>query len=77
MKEFEENLHRVFDEMDITLPDWRIRIREREIIGKSDWAWLYVDIYRKYAHKPCQCRKLAYNFVRDVIDWEKSIFYTP
>jgi hypothetical protein len=77
IKEIESGLHILFDEMGITLPDWRVKIAGREIIRKSDWVWLYVDIYKKYAHKSCQRRKIAFNLVRNIVDWERSIFYLP
>jgi hypothetical protein len=77
MRELEVGLHGLFDEMGITNPSWRVALTGREIIGKSDWSWLHIDIYKKYGKKPCQHRKLAYNFVRNVIDWERSIFYEP
>jgi hypothetical protein len=75
MKEIEVALHNWFDKEGITLPQWRVKIVGREIIGRSDWSWLYVDIYKKYKHKPCQHRKLAFNFVRNIVDRERSIFY--
>jgi hypothetical protein len=75
MKDIEVALHNRFDEAGITLPEWRVKIVGREIIGRSDWAWLYVDIYKKHKHKPCQHRKLAYNVVRGIVDLERSIFY--
>ena len=41
----------------------------------SDWTWVYVEVYAPRKKKPCQGRKLAVNFVRKIIDWEKSEFY--
>ena len=74
-KDYLEALHEVFDEQGITAPNWRLKITSREIIGQSDWAWIYVDVYAPRKRKPCQTRQLAFNFVRNQIDWSKSKFY--
>ena len=68
-------LHEVFIERGITAPGWRLKFVSREIIGNSDWAWVYVEVYAPYKKKPCQGRKMAVNFVKGLIDWEKSEFY--
>lgn len=67
-------VHEIFNEKGITNPDYRIKLLNKEIIGNSDWAFIEIDIYRPHKKKPCQYRKLAVNFVRNIIDFDKSIF---
>ena len=67
-------LQEIFIERGIIGDKWKIKITDREIIGRSDWAYVYVDIYKPRCRKPCQNRKLAINFVRNIIDWDKSSF---
>jgi hypothetical protein len=74
MEKYMKKLHEIFDEMGITLPNWKISLVSEEIIGRSDWAYVTVEIYKPYCKRPCQIRKLAFNFVRKIIDLEKSSF---
>ena len=75
MIDFEKALHEAFNEKGITLPDWRIKITNREIIGHSDWAKVTVEVYKPRKRKPEIIWELAVNIVRDQIHWDKSNFY--
>ena len=75
MEKLMKSLHEVFNEVGITNPGYRIKLVSREIIGKSDWAYVGVDIYAPRKKKPCQYRKLAINFVRNIIDLNKSEYF--
>jgi len=44
--EFEANIHRVFVERGIANVDWKIKIIGREIIGRSDYAKVQVEVYK-------------------------------
>ena len=75
MEKLENVLHDIFNERGITAPNWRIKITQKETIGRSDWAYVFVDIYAPKKKKPCQNYKLAINFVRKIINWDKSEWY--
>ena len=62
------------DEKGITGPKDRIKIIGREIIGKSDWAIVTVDIFRPRKRKPTLFWKLAINITNNTIHWYKSAF---
>lgn len=55
-------------------PDWRINITHKEIIGKSDWAEVLVEVKEPRKRKPTYIWTLAINIVRDQINWDKSGF---
>jgi len=75
--ELELNIHHVLAEKGIAGLDWRIKIINKEVIGRSDWAKVSVEIYPPRKRKPVLVWVLAINFVRNIIDWEKSDFYKP
>lgn len=75
MEKLLEGIHKCMDEKGITAPGYRINIVERQIIGNSDWAYVTVNIFLPRKRKPTLCWKLAINFVRNIIDWDKSSFF--
>lgn len=77
MNDFEKRIHEALDDRGITLPNWRIKIVKREIIGNSDFANVYTEIYPPRKRKPTIVWILAVNFVRNQIFWDHSSFYRP
>lgn len=75
MNKFEQGIHNALDEKGITLPDWKIKITNREIIGRSDWAKVTVEVYKPRKRKPEIIWELAINIVKNQIHWDKSSFY--
>lgn len=67
-------INEILTDRGITNPDYRIKLLNKEIISNSDWAFIEIEIYRPRKKKPCQYRKLAINFVRNIIDFDKSSF---
>jgi len=76
-EELQSNIHHVLSEKGIAGLDWRIKIINKEVIGRSDWAKVSVEIYPPRKRKPVLVWVLAINFVRNIIDWDKSNFYQP
>ncbi len=77
MTRLEQGIHDVMNERGITVPNWRIKITNREIIGKSDWAKVTVEVYAPRKRKPTVIWILSINFVRETVHWDKSSFYYP
>jgi len=71
---FESNIHNVLAEKGIAGLDWRIKIISKEIIGKSDFAKVLVEVYEPRKRKPCMNWDLCINIVREQIYWDKSTF---
>ena len=68
-----------FVEQGYALANWRIKYLGYELIrdaygNRSDWIWIHVEVYKYRCRKPCISWHLAYNYVRKVIDMEKSKF---
>ena len=55
--------------------NWRICIIDKEIIGKSDWAKITVNITPPRKRKPCICWEISINIVKNQIHWDKSTHY--
>jgi len=75
----EKKLHEAFDEIGVTLPNWRIKITNKELIRNrygqwTDYATLTVDIYKYRCRKPTQRRYLTVNTVKGYIDLERSTY---
>ncbi len=54
--------------------NWRMKVTNREIIGRSDWAKVVVEITAPKKRKPCTKWELAINIARNQIHWDKSTF---
>lgn len=72
----EEGIRNAMDERGITNPNesWRIKITNRYIINNSDLANVTVEVYKPRARKWAVIWILRINFVRNIIQWDKSTF---
>lgn len=50
----------------------KVKIISRQPIGNSDWAEILVEAYRPKCRKPYATWTLTVNFVRKMIDFERS-----
>ena len=74
MNGLETGIHYALDTYGATLPNWRIKILDAETVGHSDWAKVYVEVYKPRCRKPCTTWCLAVNMVREIVDFERSTF---
>lgn len=75
MLNLENAIKEIFIEREIMLPNWKIQITDKEILGKSDYAKVTVDVFKPRKKKPEITWILTINMVREQIHWDKSEFY--
>ena len=51
-----------------------IKMLGYQIMDRSDWATIYVDIYQPRKKKPLGGWRLAVNIVKNQIHWDKSAY---
>ena len=71
----EQGIFNNFVKNGIAGKDWRIKIVDKTKIGHSDHAKVLVDVFKPRKRKPIFSWELYINFVREQINWEKSIYY--
>ena len=74
MNEFNKNIHDCFIEKGIAGNGWRTKVVSKEIIGRSDFAKVLVEVYKPKKRKPCIAWELCINIARKQIYWDKSTF---
>ena len=74
MTKFENAIKEVLIEREIMDKNWRMKITGTEIIGKSDYAKVTVEVTAPRKRKPCVVWNLAVNIARNQADWAKSTF---
>ena len=67
-------INEVMNERGITTEKHRITIVDCEVIGKSDQMKVSINITPPRKRKATLNWTLVINFVRGIIDWEKSTF---
>ncbi len=71
----ESKIREALIEREIMGENWKMKIANKEIIGRSDWAKIIVEITAPKKRKPCIAWELAINIVRGQINWEESTHY--
>ena len=73
---FAAKIHSALDELGYTLPNWRIKIINRDIIHVcTDLSQITIEVYKFRCHKPCQRLIIIYNEVRQCIYTDHISYY--